>query len=218
MHKTIVIRLIGPPAAAVALLACAGGTPAAALPFMVKSASASYRQNIIQVRASAGSTTGKLRFNGQEYPCALGRSGILHPKYEGDGGTPAGLFPLREIRYRPDKMAAPKSGLPVYKATPTDGWCDDPEDPAYNRIVHMPYQTDAEAMWRDDNLYDVLAVIGYNDAPPVPGAGSAIFLHVARQNGNTLLPTSGCVSMRIDNVLAVLAACSPGTMIDIRLG
>jgi L,D-peptidoglycan transpeptidase YkuD (ErfK/YbiS/YcfS/YnhG family) len=191
---------------------------AAALPLMVKSADAASRRNTIQVRAPAGSTTGKLLFNGKEYACALGRSGILHPKYEGDGGTPAGLFPLREVRYRPDRMAAPKSELPIYKAKPTDGWCDDPKDPAYNRIVRMPYRADAEVMWRDDHLYDVLAVIGYNDAPPVPGAGSAIFLHVARQNGSALLPTSGCVSMRIENVLAVLAACSPETMINIRLG
>jgi L,D-peptidoglycan transpeptidase YkuD (ErfK/YbiS/YcfS/YnhG family) len=191
---------------------------AAALPFMGKAAKATYRQNIIQVRAPAGSTTGKLRFNGREYACALGRSGILQPKHEGDGGTPAGLFPLRELRYRPDRMAVPKSGLPIYKARPADGWCDEPADPAYNRIVHMPYQADAETMWRDDHLYDVLAVIGYNDAPPVPGAGSAIFLHVARQKGNALLPTSGCVSMRIEDVLAVLAACTPETMIDIRVG
>jgi L,D-peptidoglycan transpeptidase YkuD (ErfK/YbiS/YcfS/YnhG family) len=172
--------------------------------------------DVIRVRAAIGSSNGTLSFKGQDYPCMVGRTGIRHPKFEGDGGTPAGLFPLREVRYRPDKMTAPKSGLPVFKATATDGWCDDPEDPAYNRIVHMPYQTDAEVMWRDDGLYDVLAVIGYNDAPPMPGAGSAIFLHVARADGDTLKPTVGCVSMRIENVLAVLAACSPGTMIDIR--
>jgi L,D-peptidoglycan transpeptidase YkuD (ErfK/YbiS/YcfS/YnhG family) len=171
--------------------------------------------SLIEVTARLGATTGVLRLAGRSYPCAVGRSGILHPKFEGDGGTPAGLFALREIRYRPDRMAAPRSGLPVYKASPTDGWCDDPEDPAYNRIVHMPYQTDAETMWRDDGLYDVLAVIGYNDAPPIPGAGSAVFLHVARQRGDGYGPTTGCVSMKIEDVLSVLAACTPGAMIRI---
>jgi L,D-peptidoglycan transpeptidase YkuD (ErfK/YbiS/YcfS/YnhG family) len=170
----------------------------------------------LEIRAAAGATSGVLRLDATEYPCMVGRSGIVRPKYEGDGGTPAGLFPLREVRYRPDRMRPPNSGLPVYKATPTDGWCDDPEDPAYNRIVHLPYQTDAETMWRDDYLYDVLAVIGYNDAPAIPGAGSAIFLHVARSDGDTLKPTVGCVSMKIENLLAVLAACTPGSMIDIR--
>jgi len=171
--------------------------------------------NLIEVSARPGATTGTLRFNGQAYPCAVGRSGILHPKFEGDGGTPAGTFALREVRYRPDRISAPKSGLPVYKASPSDGWCDDPEDPAYNRIVHMPYQTDAETMWRDDGLYDVLAVIGYNDAPPIPGVGSAVFLHVARQVGAGLGPTTGCVSLKIENLLTVLAACAPGQMIRI---
>jgi len=170
---------------------------------------------LIEVSARPGATTGTLRFNGQTYPCAVGRSGILHPKFEGDGGTPGGTFGLREIRYRPDRMSAPKSGLPIYKASPTDGWCDDPEDPAYNRIVHMPYQTDAETMWRDDGLYDVLAVIGYNDAPPVPASGSAVFLHVARQVAGGLGPTTGCVSMKIENLLTVLAGCAPGQMIRI---
>jgi L,D-peptidoglycan transpeptidase YkuD (ErfK/YbiS/YcfS/YnhG family) len=154
---------------------CGGpGLSAAAEGMVVDSA------NIIQVRAKPKSVKGVLRFAGHTYDCAVGQSGIVSPKFEGDGGTPAGLFPMREVRYRPDRMAAPKTGLPVFKATPSDGWCDDPEDLAYNRIVHLPYQSDAEQMWRDDHLYDVLGVIGYNDAPTVPGAGSAIFLHVMR--------------------------------------
>jgi L,D-peptidoglycan transpeptidase YkuD (ErfK/YbiS/YcfS/YnhG family) len=181
-----------------------------------KRAVASTSHDLIEVRAKAGATSGVLRFHGAEFPCMVGRSGVVHPKYEGDGGTPAGRFPLREVRFRPDHMNAPKSGLPVFKATQSDGWCDDPEDPFYNRIVHMPYQTDAETMWRDDDLYDVLAVIGYNDAPTLPGAGSAIFLHVARVENGVFKPTAGCVSMRKDDLLAVLLACTPRTEIDIR--
>ena len=172
---------------------------------------------IISVRAVKGSATGTLRFKGREYACALGRSGIVHPKHEGDGGTPSGRYPLREVRYRPDRIAKPKTGLVVVESSPTDGWCDDPADAAYNRLVRLPYPRDAEVMWRDDHVYDVLAVIGYNDMPPIPGAGSAIFLHVARADaGGNLLPTAGCVAMWLDDLLAVLAACKPGTTIDIR--
>lgn len=172
--------------------------------------------SVINVRARRGATSGTLSFRGKTYACLVGRSGIVNPKYEGDGGTPEGRFPLREVRYRPDRMSAPASGLPVFKASPSDGWCDDPEDPAYNRIVHLPYQTDAEPMWRADHLYDVLAVIGYNDAPPVPGLGSAIFLHVAPPPSDPTQYTVGCVAMPAEDVLAVLAACTPGTTIDIR--
>ena len=172
---------------------------------------------IVTVSAAKGATTGTLHFNGRRYPCALGRSGIVKPKHEGDGGTPAGTFPLREVRYRADRVPQPKTGLPAIKTNPTDGWCDEPADPAYNRLVQMPYKADAEVMWREDNVYDLLAVIGYNDAPPVPGEGSAIFLHVARTApGGSLRPTAGCIAMNEDDLLAVLSGCKPGTMIDIR--
>lgn len=149
----------------------------------------------------------------------LGRSGIVAQKREGDGGTPAGNFSLREVRYRPDRLAAPSTkGLPVHHTRETDGWCDAPKDPAYNRLVRLPYPASAEKLWRDDGLYDALAVIGYNDAPPVAGLGSAIFLHVARRIGDTgkLAPTVGCVSMKIEDLLAVLAACTDATRIRIR--
>ena len=172
--------------------------------------------NII-VRAAPTATHGTLRFAGREYPCMLGRSGIVHPKREGDGGTPAGVYPLREVRYRADRLAQPATGLLTFRTSMSDGWCDDPVDAAYNRLVPMPYHTDAEALWRDDHAYDVLAVIGYNDAPPMPGAGSAIFLHVMRTGADGApLPTAGCVALKLEDLLAVLAACKLGTMIDIR--
>jgi L,D-peptidoglycan transpeptidase YkuD (ErfK/YbiS/YcfS/YnhG family) len=173
--------------------------------------------NIIQVRAKPRAIQGTLKFAGHTYECMVGRSGIVNPKFEGDGGTPTGLFHMREVRYRADRLITPPhSGLPVFKAKATDAWCDDPEDIAYNRIVTLPYQSDAEPMWRDDHLYDVLGVIGYNDAPVVAGAGSAIFLHVMRPPTDDHQYTAGCVSLKIEDVLAVLAKCTPSTMTDIR--
>ena len=175
------------------------------------------RDGLITVRAPRGATTGTLHFNGRAYPCTLGRSGIVDGKHEGDGGTPAGVYPLREIRYRPDRIAPPRSNLPVTATTPSDGWCDDPADPAYNKPVRLPYSRSTESLWREDGAYDLFAVIGYNDAPPVPGAGSAIFLHVARTGPDgTFRPTAGCVALAEPDLLAVLSACTPRTMIDIR--
>lgn len=171
--------------------------------------------NVIKVNAKPGAINGTLAFGGQTFPCMVGRSGIVRPKFEGDGGTPAGTFPLREVRYRPDRISTPKTGLPLFKSTPTDGWCDDPEDPAYNRIVPLPHLTDAEEMWRIDHLYDLLAVVGYNDAPTIPGAGSAIFLHVSPPGTDEHQYTAGCVALSIQNLLVVLASCTASTKIDI---
>jgi L,D-peptidoglycan transpeptidase YkuD (ErfK/YbiS/YcfS/YnhG family) len=173
--------------------------------------------NTIQVRAKPRAIQGVLTFKGHTYTCMVGKNGISTPKFEGDGCTPAGRFHMREVRYRPDRLAQPpKTGLPLFQANPADGWCDDPADIAYNRIVRLPYQSDAEQMWRDDHLYDVLGVIGYNDAPVVPGSGSAIFLHIMRSPTDPYQYTTGCVSLKIEDVLAILANCTPSTMIDIR--
>lgn len=174
------------------------------------------RPGLITVRAARGATTGTLTFNGRTYPCALGRSGIVADKQEGDGGTPAGTYPLREVRYRPDRRAPPPTALPMIAIDPADGWCDDPVDPAYNKPVRLPYPHSTEQMWRDDGLYDLLVVIGVNDAPPVPGKGSAIFLHVARIGpGGALMPTAGCVALGPADLAAILAAATRHTFIDI---
>jgi L,D-peptidoglycan transpeptidase YkuD (ErfK/YbiS/YcfS/YnhG family) len=144
--------------------------------------------------------------------CALGRAGVRVAKREGDGATPAGLFPLRAVYFRPDRLRQPRSGLPTLALGPNDGWCDDPADIDYNRFVRLPHPGSHERLWRDDRLYDVFAVIGYNDAPPVPGLGSAIFLHVATAD---FAPTEGCVAVAQDALVEILAACDPGSTIRI---
>ena len=177
------------------------------------------RNDTIDVSAPVGAIQGTLRFGSLQYSCMLGRSGIVANKREGDGGTPAGEFPLREVRYRPDRFAAPPvtHGLHITASRESDGWCDAPSDPSYNRLVQLPYGASAEKMWRDDHLYDVIAVIGYNDSPPVAGLGSAIFLHCARELGDGGLgPTVGCVSLRKPELLAVLAQCTRATTIRIH--
>ncbi len=143
----------------------------------------------------------------------IGRGGIRADKREGDGATPAGHWPLRRLLYRPDRLAPPPTGLPVVAIAPDDGWCDDPADPRYNRPVHLPCTAGHERLWRDDSLYDVVVVLGHNDDPVVPGMGSAIFLHVARPDYG---PTEGCVALARPDLLALVRACGPDTLLDIR--
>lgn len=172
---------------------------------------------VIEVRGRPGETQGQLRIAGRAYGCSLGRAGIFIAKHEGDGSTPMGRFALRELRYRADRIALPATGLSAHPILANDGWCDDPADRAYNRLVSLPYSASAETLTRDDHLYDALVVIGFNDAPVRPAAGSAIFLHVARGEPGALEPTAGCVALTLEDLREVLAHCRPTTEIDIAL-
>jgi L,D-peptidoglycan transpeptidase YkuD (ErfK/YbiS/YcfS/YnhG family) len=155
---------------------------------------------------------GRVEADGQTWRCALGKGGVRSDKREGDGATPVGCFALRRVLYRPDRLDAPPTGLPVGPISADDGWCDDPHHPDYNRPVKLPFAASHERMWRDDHLYDVVVVIGHNDAPPVPFMGSAVFVHLARPDWG---PTEGCVALAREDLLAFLAGVGPGDEIEI---
>ena len=147
--------------------------------------------------------------------CSIGRSGIIpaEDKREGDGATPIGEWPVCAVLLRPDRVLPPGAlRLPWRWIRPADGWSDDPADPAYNRPVLHPYRHSAERLWRADGLYDVIVVLGHNDAPPVAGSGSAIFLH-CWQDGAA---TEGCVAIHRAALLALLPQLSPGDVVSIR--
>jgi L,D-peptidoglycan transpeptidase YkuD (ErfK/YbiS/YcfS/YnhG family) len=146
---------------------------------------------------------GRLLFAGVTYRAALGRGGVRADKQEGDGATPAALLPLRRVFYRADRIAKPRTPLPIEPLARSDGWCDDPSHRAYNTHIALPFEARHEMLWRDDPLYDLCAVLGWNDAPVVRGRGSAIFLHLARPD---YAPTEGCVALALPDLLTVLAA------------
>lgn len=144
--------------------------------------------------------------------CAIGPGGIAIKGGEGDGITPRGIWPVREIFYRADRIAKPDTAFPVRAIQKDDGWCDAPGDPNYNRLVKLPYPASAENMWREDHLYDLVLVLGYNDDPVVAGKGSAIFLHLAREGYSH---THGCVALDYPDALAALEQLRPGDAIQI---
>ncbi len=149
------------------------------------------------------------------FPCALGRSGAAPFHSEGDGTTPYGDWPLRCIFYRPDRLARPVSGLPVFAIKPDDGWCDASRDSRYNRRVKLPFRASAENLWRKDNLYDLILVPGINDNPVITGRGSAIFIHTARGG---LAPTEGCIALRRRDLLRLLPRLSPQSRLIVNRG
>jgi len=149
---------------------------------------------------------------GEPVTVSLGRSGLawgrgLHPppgrggpqKREGDGRAPAGVFAISALsgaaaaEGEPDRVAK----LPCLRATGDLKCIDDPASTHYNRIVDQaslaePDWISCEDMLRDDGRYEIGAVVAHNADPPLPGAGSCIFLHVWEAAG---MPTAGCTAM-----------------------
>jgi len=166
------------------------------------------------VTANAGANKGWATLGLSSFDCALGRTGIVAHKREGDNATPAGRFLIREVLYRADRVPPPETMLKSTAIRPDDGWCDAPEDAVYNRKVRLPHGARHERLWREDHLYDIVVVIGYNDDPVVRGAGSAIFLHIARPD---LSPTEGCVAFREPDLRAIVSKISHRDHIDIRI-
>lgn len=143
-------------------------------------------------------------------PCALGWSGRSARKHEGDGATPSGIWRPLLVLYRADRVQRPRTALPVRSLKVDDGWCDAVGDRNYNRPVRHPYPASAERLWRDDALYDVIVVLDHNRQPRIQGAGSAIFMHVARSGYR---PTEGCIALARHHLLLVLANAGPGTRV-----
>ncbi len=165
----------------------------------------------IQVKPDTGHQ-GTLHFLGNAYPCALGKSGVTATKREGDHASPIGVFDLRAVYYRADKLAKPACVLPCQEITAQDGWCDDPQTLEYNQRIVLPFSKSHEVLWRDDDLYDLVVILGHNDNPPVPGAGSCIFMHVAKSDFDG---TEGCVALNKPDLLELLSNVSADTQIKI---
>lgn len=161
---------------------------------------------------SAAAQRGILEFGPFRWPCALGRSGIRAVKREGDGASPRGSYAVLRVYYRPDKFRRSPVAVPTAALTACAGWCDAAGDRNYNRRVRLPYAASAERMWRDDDLYDAVLVLDYNIRPRIRGAGSAIFLHIARAG---YLPTEGCVAISKHDMRLLLSRLRSGTRLVI---
>jgi L,D-peptidoglycan transpeptidase YkuD (ErfK/YbiS/YcfS/YnhG family) len=138
---------------------------------------------------------------GMAFRVALGRGGARADKQEGDGATPTGLMPLRRVLFRADRIRAPECAVPTEPVAPDDAWCDDINRPEYNRMIRLPHDGHYEELWRQDGLYDLIGVLGWNDSPVQRGRGSAIFLHVARAD---YAPTEGCIALALGDLRQVL--------------
>jgi L,D-peptidoglycan transpeptidase YkuD (ErfK/YbiS/YcfS/YnhG family) len=133
-------------------------------------------------------------------------------KREGDGGTPKGSFRPRQVWWRADRHRRPETLLPLRAISAEDAWCEDPGDRHYNQPVRLGREQGGDRLRREDHLYDFIVEIDHNTKPRIAGRGSAVFLHLARENFG---PTAGCVSMTQSSMLQLLRRLGPRTRIII---
>ncbi|HEX7789272.1 MAG TPA: L,D-transpeptidase family protein [Afipia sp.] len=165
------------------------------------------------VRAAAGHPSrGWLVAGTHALPVALGRGGIKANKFEGDGATPRGTFHPVRLWWRGDRHPRPPTYLPVRAIQAADAWSEDPTDRHYNRAVKRVPGSGGDRLRRDDRLYDFIIEIDHNTRPRIARRGSAVFLHLARENFS---PTAGCVGLTKNAMLHLLARLGPRTRIVI---
>ena len=161
---------------------------------------------VLLVKARPGGPSAVCTFDGREYPCLVGKTGVClaEDKREGDGKTPLGRWPLVAGFYRPDRAQA--LGVCQQPLEADMGWCDAAGDALYNQMCPADYGPSHEFLWLEDTAYDYIGVMDYNLEGAVAddgtGRGSAIFLHVW---DDAAAWTAGCVALKRADLEAVLA-------------
>ena len=149
----------------------------------------------------------------ETFKCSIGRGGVTKQKIEGDHCTPIGTFKFEKIYYREDKLGKIDFAISSDRISDQDGWCDDPKNKFYNQFVKFPFDGSAEELFRKDDLYDIVCVINYNTKPIVPGKGSAIFLHICKDD---FTPTEGCIAVKKEVLLKISQNIIPNSSIIIE--
>jgi L,D-peptidoglycan transpeptidase YkuD (ErfK/YbiS/YcfS/YnhG family) len=159
-------------------------------------------------RFERASSTSAWQSIDQPEPVVVGRTGIAWGvgfdwvssegphKHEGDGKSPAGIFPLDTVFGFMPLNPLQSVKLPYVQLLPTTDCVDDVASSHYNTVVDRTSVTrvdwtSAEHM-RQVGQYEIGVIVGYNAIPPVKGRGSCIFLHIWAGPGSH---TAGCTAL-----------------------
>jgi len=154
-----------------------------------------------------------LYFGKYKVKCAIGKRGITSKKVEGDKKTPKGIYTLKSIFYRKDKIVKIKSKLKKTPIRKNMGWCDDSSSKYYNKLIKFPFNYTAEKLWLNENIYDVIIIINYNLRPTIKNRGSAIFIHIASKNYES---TKGCIALKKKDIILLAKEIDNKTKIIIN--
>ena len=154
-----------------------------------------------------------LTYNKLKVKCAIGKKGINYKKKEGDLVTPRGQFKIKYILYRKDKVKI-STKLKKKAIKKNMGWCDDPKSNHYNKLVKLPFIYHHEKLYKKENIYDIILVLNYNMNPIKKNKGSAIFIHIAKNN---FKKTEGCIAIKKQSLIKLIKKINPNTKVKISL-
>ena len=142
--------------------------------------------------------------------CCIGKNGLNSNKREGDYSTPKGVFNLKKLYFRKDRLGTPKCKIAKKIIKKNMGWCDDPNHKKYNEEIKIHNKKFKENLYRTDHKYDYLISISHNDKK-IPKKGSAIFIHLT----DNYKPTAGCVALKKKDFEILLKLINQKTKIKI---
>jgi|TARA_B110000211_G_C14073671_1_gene551073 L,D-peptidoglycan transpeptidase YkuD (ErfK/YbiS/YcfS/YnhG family) len=153
-----------------------------------------------------------LIFNKYKVKCAIGKRGIGIKKKEGDFITPKGIFKIKLILYRKDRIKNLKTSLKKLAINKKFGWCDDPKSRKYNKLIKYPFKFSSEKLYRKDNIYDIILVLNFNMNPVIKYKGSAIFIHIAKNNYKS---TKGCIALKKNGLIKLIKDLKNNTKVKV---
>ena len=158
-------------------------------------------------------TNNTLSFDGYKVKCAVGKRGIGVKKKEGDLITPKGKFNILGIYYRKDRISRLKSKIKKIIINKRMGWCDDSASKYYNKLITFPFKYSAEKLYKKNNTYDIILVLNYNINPTIKYKGSAIFIHISKNNYQK---TKGCIAIKKDVMKKIVNRINNKTKVEIN--
>ena len=151
-----------------------------------------------------------LKIDDFELRCCVGEKGLNSNKKEGDCSTPKGLFNLKKLYFRKDRVGVPKCKINKKIINRDMAWCDEPKHKKYNEEIKTRNKNLKEKLYRKDHKYDYVISINHNERK-IPGKGSAVFIHLT-DNYKT---TTGCVALKKKDFEILLKLIDKKTKIKI---
>ncbi len=142
--------------------------------------------------------------------CCVGKNGLKFNKKEGDCSTPKGVFSLKRLYFRKERVGIPKCKLDKKIIKKNMAWCDDPNHKKYNEEIKIQNKKTKESLHRKDYKYDYIISIDHNK-DKIPNKGSAVFIHLT----DNYKPTDGCIALKLKDFEILLKLIDKKTRIKI---